>query len=231
MKYWREVLIIVLGLVVLSMAGCYRNQLHIAKQNDRNIVLMKDSFNLIITKDGAKIYQQEQIITDKNSEIAKLIIKVSGLKKINQQIKIKTTIRIDSIQIPIDRPVYITVDSNFYLKVPIVFSDTTNKWYGFKGVIGSKGAINIDRLYMNSEPMITIGYKKKAFKDLLKKDVPLVTYQDKNPYTTVTNMSNIKIEDSRKKNIGIGVSIGYGITKNGLSPSINIGINYNIIKF
>ena len=35
----------------------------------------------------------------------------------------------------------------------------------------------------------------------------------------------------RPKRWGIGVSIGYGMSKDGLSPYIGLGISYNIIRF
>ena len=46
-----------------------------------------------------------------------------------------------------------------------------------------------------------------------------------------TNMVVTKTVTSKPKRWGIGVSAGYGMSKDGLSPYIGLGISYNIIRF
>lgn len=48
------------------------------------------------------------------------------------------------------------------------------------------------------------------------------------PQTTVTKERTIYKERSR---FGIGASVGYGVSKDGFSPYIGVGINYNLISF
>ena len=46
-----------------------------------------------------------------------------------------------------------------------------------------------------------------------------------------TNMVVTKTVTSKPKRWGIGVSAGYGLSKDGLSPYIGLGISYDIVRF
>ena len=46
-----------------------------------------------------------------------------------------------------------------------------------------------------------------------------------------TNMVVTKTVTSKPKRWGIGVSAGYGLSKEGLSPYIGLGISYDIVRF
>lgn len=46
-----------------------------------------------------------------------------------------------------------------------------------------------------------------------------------------TNMVVTKAVTSKPKRWGIGVSAGYGLSKDGLSPYIGLGISYDIVRF
>ena len=63
---------------------------------------------------------------------------------------------------------------------------------------------------------------------LINKNIVKITNQ--NPYTKIGEIESITF-DKKPKYFGIGFNAGYGISKNGLSPYIGVGINYNLLKF
>jgi hypothetical protein len=52
-------------------------------------------------------------------------------------------------------------------------------------------------------------------------------YKDDNPYIEVETMENIIVKE-KKKPVNVGIQTGYGITKNGLSPYVGFGLQFNI---
>lgn len=52
------------------------------------------------------------------------------------------------------------------------------------------------------------------------------------PTTIVQTITNEKILTKRDtKRLGIGIQAGYGITRNGVSPYVGVGVHYSVIRF
>ena len=58
----------------------------------------------------------------------------------------------------------------------------------------------------------------------------ILDISNENPYS-VTEAQRTVVNLPKQKKFGLGVNAGYGISKNGLSPYIGLGVNYNIIEF
>lgn len=227
-KYWRNILICVLFLILmLCINECTKN-MKIYQQDQKNQKAMNDSLETVIDKQGNKIYFQSQIITNKDSEIAKRIEEIEGLRKIKQQVKWKTKIVYDTVEVPIPSPDITRTDSGNFLKIPAKFVDTTtSKWYGMLGEITEEAKLKFDKLYFCDEPSITFGYKKRSFKEtiLLKEPEPTVAYKNNNPNSKLMSMENITIDDKKYKlGLSVGPIIGYGFTPTGTGFFIGIGV-------
>lgn len=57
-----------------------------------------------------------------------------------------------------------------------------------------------------------------------------VMIRNNNPFIKVRDVKSFRIKEKRKP-FGLGLSAGYGVGGQGLSPFIGIGINYNLINF
>jgi len=176
-----------------------------------------------------QIYQQERILIDKNTELANLLDTISGLRKIKQSVIIKKELVYDTIKIKIDSVVYLDFENNTYLKVPANFNKKS-KWYSISGTISKDSLVEFSSLLFEDSFQISYGTKDYGrIKNLFKPTVLVVNYRSDNPYSKLREMQSYEIKQ-RKKPIGIGVSIGYGINKNNFSPYIGIGIQKNIIN-
>lgn len=59
----------------------------------------------------------------------------------------------------------------------------------------------------------------------------LILYiSNENPYSVIEYQKKV-VKLPKQKKFGLGVNAGYGLSKNGLSPYIGLGVNYNIIEF
>lgn len=185
-------------------------------------------FEITENKFKQEVATQKAIVRYKENLLAKELAENNNLKSIIVGIKGTVVTKIVPTPVYLDKVITLT-DSTKCLPLPIKFK-RGDKWWSETGTITNKGYLESDSLTFISEPSITVGYRKRTFKTLLKKPELVVTYSDKNPYTKVKALQNVVIEDKPKR-FGVGLHIGYGVTTSGLSPVISIGINYNLIKF
>ena len=65
-----------------------------------------------------------------------------------------------------------------------------------------------------------------------KEKTPSIIITSENSYIKTLSVSSIKFDMPKPKRYGIGVQIGYGITREfKLSPYVGIGLSYNAIRF
>lgn len=177
-------------------------------------------FERLINDKGEEVNKLNQFIVSKNSEVAKLIERNEYLSKVTQEIKVKTVTTIREVEIPVH-----VIDS-IECRMKFSYNDT---WYGINGKV-DRHKLTLDSVYFVSEPVIHIGYDEKKWYQFFKKDVPSITYKDKNPYSHVVKMSNITIEQPND-HFYLGMQVGYGVNKVGLSPYVGLGLGYKIISF
>ncbi len=231
--YKNIAIFILVAIIIFSVKQCSDIDDN-AKQERENNSAKEYTLNTRLDKQDKLITEQKQVIVNTKKERDELIVKVEGLTNITEQVRVITKTKIDSIKILIDRPIYLTIDTGkakgTYLAVPTKFNKINDEWYGLTGNIGLKGSLEVDSLWFNNKITISFGMEKWNIKKPFKNRVPLVSFQDENPYSKVKSMKNVKYDKPLPK-ISIGLQGGYGVTTKGLGGYVGIGINYSIISF
>lgn len=164
--------------------------------------------------------EQLESLIKKNDTLTKLVSKFKDIKSTtiinNTTTIVGDTIKINGDSIPCDfKPIRVTRDSIHYY---------------FVGTISPK-FFSIDSLTIPNKQSIVIGKKKLGF---LKGTEERVEILNSNPLIKTNTIENYVI-NKRKKRIGIGPSIGYGLNvgSNGISKGTYIGVSahYNVISF
>ena len=189
-------IILLLGWGVLNMRGelkNYQNQISKFELGEQEYITKLDA-------QGRELNEQSQVILTKDQAIKHGLLEIDRLKKVQSQVKVITRTQVDSILIPfidsVDKHILV-VDSINYLPIPKSFS-LTDKWYSFDGVINKQGIL-MDSISFVNDIRITLGYKKQPFiKDLFSKPIPIVDVLNQNPYTEVTGLQNVVIEERKK---------------------------------
>ena len=229
----KETLIVLLifGVVFLITDKIYNAKT--IKQLERSQQLLSQENNFLVKEIGSKgekIAIQEQIIIDKNSELAKASDSIKELKNLKSQVRIvtRTEYKTDTVEIPSDN--LTEINDSTYLKLPYTLSNK-NRWYNYQFRLTENGKVIRDSLNFYSEFIVSFGYEKKFNLNPFDKNKPIVYFRDLNPYTEVTEMQNIVIEDFKPRKVSIGLQAGYGITSNGLGPYLGVGVNNQLIRF
>lgn len=163
--------------------------------------------------------QVKSVLSEMNDTMAKLVKKFKDIKS-GTIINNYTTINGDTITLKGD-----SIPCNF--KPIKVRRDSVH--YHFVGTI-AKNYFSIDTLTIPNKISLIIGTKRVG---LFKRE-ERAEIVNSNPLVHTTNIGNYEVI-KRKKRIGLGASVGYGLSfgKNDISlrPSINIGLNYNLLEF
>ena len=108
------------------------------------------------------------------------------------------------------------------IKLPFSFNKT-DKWLQLDGTFSSEGKLDID-LKMNIDVDVWVDLQRR-------KNPPLVTVTSENSYVNVLSIKSIRTDMPKPKKYGIGINFGYGISKNGLTPYMGLGVSYNLFTF
>jgi hypothetical protein len=190
-----------------------------------------EKFRIEKTKDGKTIALQSENLVSNKKLIESLRDTIKQFGEITSQVKVETNTIIKEVAVPIEVPVYITQNGINYLKTPADFIyEDRDKWFSLKGTITDKGTIQMREMTYRNSLSIYAGWKKRTLKDIFKKRERQIGVVDLNPYSNVTQLRNFTIKE-RQSRFGIGIGIGGSLSKHGLQPSINFGLQYNIIRF
>ena len=163
---------------------------------------------------------QLESIIKKNDTLAKLISKFKNVAS-TTIINNNTTINGDTMKFKKD-----SIPCDF--KAFKIRRDSVH--YRFVGTISSK-FFSIDSLTIPNKQSIVIGEKKLGF---LKGTEMRAEIVNSNPLIKTSNIESYVI-NKKKKRLGIGTSVGYGLSfgenKVSLRPSLNLSVNYNIFEF
>lgn len=218
---------LIIGLIVLGIYS-FKAQQEFKRFNKKFVEYAENSEAKLVDSER-RIYEGEVLVAERNSYIQSLLDTVEHLKNVKASIKVVTKTKIDSIPVPYEVPVYITQPDGDYLKLPQRFSKV-DEWYALSGTI-KKDQILFDSLSYQNEFSITIGEQDHGtWGNIFKRNKTVVHVRDNNPYTTTKSISSILIEPKTRP-LGIGFSGGYGMTNEGLSPYVGIGLNYTFIRF
>lgn len=229
----KETLIV---LLIFGVVFLITDKVHTAKkikQLERSEQLLAQDNRFLIkeikgTKEKAAI--QEQIIIGKNSDLAELSDSIKDLKNLKSQVRIVTRTQYISDTVEIPSSNLTEISDSTYLKLPYMLSDK-NRWYNYQFRFTESGKVIRDSLTFYSEFLVSFGYEKKFNLNPFNKNKPIVYFRDLNPHTEVTEMQNIVIEDFKPRKVSIELQAGYGITSDGFSPYLGIGIGYQLIRF
>jgi hypothetical protein len=172
-----------------------------------------------IDENGNEIATQNQLILTQKETLDKLGDELDRYKKVASYVDFGSETKIDSILIPYEVEVVkwmpMSEDSLAklaYIQTPLTFSKK-DEWYGIKGKVLSNG-IFFDSIKFYNKSKVIVGTESQGW---FKKPIPIVSIENENPYTSVTSMQNIQVEDRRrfydKKGFwfGTGVVIGFAI--------------------
>ncbi len=206
MKKSLELVIGIAVLVAIVLALSYfaiklNNSEHQLSQAQDSI----QTFESVVTEQGKIITKQEQRImyAEKANDLyIKLIdsLYATGVKNVSTIINLKTEIKRLQLELSYKPDTIIDTivveqgtDLKTYLRVPQLFEHKNDPWFYCNGTIKSTGA-TIDSMIVFSQPSIVLGWETSY----LKKSKPIVVFQDQNPYTVVTDMNNLVIQQKPK---------------------------------
>ena len=200
-----------------------------------------DGLNGQIRRDSIDLHGKTLYIAEVNQElkterearrqgdIEKEELRKLNIKHLNEITRLK--LRIDTIFINIPHTgTVIEVPSDTEsdrqesaLLLPFGFQQV-DEWLSLYGSFDIQGDFDLD-IGMDVGIDLWVGLKKKE-------KTPSVILASNNPYINVLEISSIKFDAPKPKKYGIGINLGYGITKNGtLSPYVGLGVSYNIMSF
>lgn len=183
------------------------------------IAQLNDSLRSYRDKEGKMISKISSIEVDNMSFFKQLEVKDKTIKELQKLVKkgtlaasiIKTEIKVDTVfrTTKIKDTVNVTYETDFDVQ----------------GWIWGTVAMNKDttslRVFTRDQ------YDIRLTKE---KDGTYIDVINHNPFSTTQEVRSVYKLPKQKK-FGIGVSLGYGMTSQGLSPYIGFGLNYNLINF
>ena len=164
------------------------------------------AFEVYRLKTNVRVSAQRAIILNSRDAINLGLIEINRLEELNIK-KAEVNIRLtERIAIPekeaeYDKPpviVYLdSSDTNMdittkYVQIPMGFG-YSDKWVNLHAIVDETPVF--DTIIFWSYPEITLAWQKQGF---LKKKQRKIFYTNENPYVTVTDMSNVVIEEPKK---------------------------------
>ena len=197
-------------------------------------------YTVLINGDRTYITEKEQEIATlreaiRSGDIEKEELRKLNIKKVNEVTRLK--LRIDTLLADVEHDgeivfdlsdliiesVVDSLDKYNSIKLPFHFNKK-DKWLDLYGAFSSEGKLDIS-LKMDV-PVDLWGVLKK------KEKTPSIIITSENSYIKTLSVSSIKFDMPKTRRYGIGINVGYGITKEAtLSPYIGVGLSYNIIRF
>lgn len=161
-----------------------------------NKMLYNNEATLMRTKNelGQEIVTQKTLYLSEKEAKEMALIENTRLKKINSEIKVKTTTKIKEIFVEttiVDT--FIVVNGDTVRDVRIF--RVQDEWYGVSGTVIPSGVL-FDSIYFKNEIVATLGYEKQ--KGFLKKAIPVLDIINKNPYSRVDEVYNVTVAPRKK---------------------------------
>ena len=170
----------------------------------RNYKSSLDSLKIHTTRQGEQIFYQNQIIVGKQSHINDYKYQTDTVYEIR----------------------YVGSDNVFdYLRVPSVFSKDS-EWLTYRFTVYKDRGV-MDSLSFVTKPTITIGYEKEGLLGIFKRNNPVVTITDKNPFANVGSIENVFLEKQPPR-LSLGLQAGWYMTSKGLLFGVGAGLGYRI---
>jgi hypothetical protein len=211
--------IVILGqfaVILFLVRSCHLQDLTISS-NGLRIKMYENKVNEFTTKVneyGHQLATQDQMIVERDKDLEKQLLRNSELSKLNEQIKYQAETKIKNIVANYGsgsnnetvKIIHDTIikdgDTSVIAAVPIgtkFAARDTGNWYSLGGSLEKEG-VKFDSINFRSDVEVNIGLvKQPGYKGwLLGRKDPKVEIVNKNPYSSVVNMRNIKLEDPKR---------------------------------
>jgi len=211
-KYITYLLIMVVVFLSFTLIGNSKDANRFKSQMYKYKLENKE-FKEDIDEKGDKILSQEQVILTQKEAIRTGLVELDNFKKLSNQIKIVTDIKIDTIVITNHDTLVTYVNGFNYLKLPVHYAYNSE-------FLNLDVDISVDHLSLNSinilnESKISLGYKKQG---LFKPLIPVIEITNSNPYIKTNSIQNITIVEERRliddKKFLIGIGMLFGLLIN-----------------
>lgn len=218
---------IIIIIIFMFLDGCNNKDYNLNTGYQDTMQLYKNKYGEQVARNQVMVlrnFKQLNQLKSKDKDILELqslITKYkSDLKRTSSLVVIKSDTKIDTVY----KTQVLTRDS---IGNPTYGFEDNNKWYQLKGRI-SYDSTKIE-IAIHNEYLVLLKSKRKG----LFGSTPVVEVINQNPYSSITDLKSIKIDNQIKnKRGGIGLSIGYGISYDFKSkPFIGVSYNYNLIRF
>lgn len=130
----------------------------------------------------------------------------------------------DTVKVIVKTP---TIENEANSLSPIYKSSFNLKGWVYGTSVARQDSTLLDLKIKNDYTILVVPTKSGFFRSI----PGYVEVINKNPYVDNTSLSSYRVALPKPKRFGLGVSAGYGIGSNGLTPYIGLGINYNLINF
>ena len=214
-------IVVIIILSVWLMENC-EDKRTLEKYETQNEQAIKDTVQYYKNRLGQEV-AEKKALRGLESDIERLIQDNQQLKEAIRKFKqvetvtrVVTETKIDTIEIPFEKPVSLNFQRSFF---------KLDDYYSIGGEVDQNG-VKIDSVIIPNEQAIVIGEKKTGFF----KSEFRVEVTNSNPMIKVTDVDGYDFEVPKKR-FGVGPYAGYGMTPNGLSPQVGIGVSYDIIQF
>lgn len=178
-----------------------------------SIQYYKDSYNVLHSKISIIEADNFTKINSKDKDIQELQELVKKYKNVQAATVIKTETKI--VEKIVNKPILDTVS-----KETAYYSKFDLEGFVWGEIIAKKDSTDLILNIRNDFNIVSHYDKGKLVLDV----------SDKNPYS-ITKSQRSYINLPKRKKWGLGISAGYGANKNGLSPYIGLGVNYNLLSF
>jgi len=214
------VVVIIVLILLLAKCGSKKSNLDSALTS---LDSLKMEFTVKHAKDSSIIAEQALLIVDKDNAMIKQIEKFEKLSKVKAKISTITVTKIDSVLIPIEKPIVITIvdslnDSTKYLKTPADF-EVSKPDYSIKGTI-TDSSVLVKSILIPDTSTIIIGDKSTG----LFKRQSIVRIKHSNPFIQQSSMNNVVVKDDKINKPVVGFIIG-GATGIVAATIVNVLVN------
>lgn len=195
--------------IVSALIDTVKNQ----RLNDRSLLSTIESFSVLSQKSLLEIRSKDSLI----NRLQKII---SSNKNVETGVAIDNTTGVsDSGKTVVHHRDTVYVDEKVYM-YPAYSYYKKDDWIEIN-VLSTKDTTFVDLLIENKYDVYITRNRGKYS----------ATVHSLSPYTKDQKVRAMNVIAPSPKRLGLGINAGYGMTKEGLSPYVGIGIQYNIIEF
>ena len=214
-------IVVIIGLILL-LSLMFKECSYKQKEIDTRklIAQLNDSLVSYRDKEGKMISKISSIEVDNMSFFKQLQVKDKTIKELQNLVKKSTlTASIVKTETKIDTVIKTKVVK--YGEEDIMFETDFNLKDWVWGTISMDKDTTAMALFIRNQYDITLSKEK---------DGTYINVINHNPFSVTKEIRSV-YKLPKPKKFGVGISAGYGVTAQGLSPYIGVGINYNLINF